>query len=309
MKPFVMMAPMEGVVDHVTRQIYSLVGGYDRFVTEFIRVTDRRVSDSVFLEYCPELKSGGKTKEGIPVYVQLLGGIPEFVAESASGAADLGALGIDLNFGCPARTVNRHDGGATLLKHPRRLFDVIRAVRKSVPLQIPVTAKVRLGFSDKNYVLDIASAVNEGGASQLTVHARTRDEGYKPPAHWEYIGRMKEVMTIPVIANGEIWTVEDYRRCVAVSGCTSVALGRGALATPDLAHQIKGKTDTMDWEFVRSTLLRDFMERSQAQVNPRYMVARTKQWLKYLALGYLEGRLKFDEIKTKTDPMEITNSL
>jgi len=297
-----MMAPMEGVVDFITRRMYSELGGFDRFVTEFVRVTDRVLPDSVFYKYCPELKTSGRTTEGIPVYVQLLGGKPEVLAENAVAAVRLGALGIDLNFGCPAKTVNRHDGGASLLKNPHRLFDVLTAVRKAVPQEIPVTAKVRLGFSDKNSTLDIARAVDESGASQLTIHARTRDEGYLPPAHWEYIAQMREVVKLPVIANGDIWSVKDYFRCREVSGCEDVALGRGAMATPDLALQIKAallkqNRTPLLWLEVQDRLLPQFIEKSVDHSGPHAVVGRTKQWVRFLTKGYIDAESVFDRVK------------
>lgn len=300
--PLILLAPMEGVIDAVTRAIYSRIGGFDRFVTEFIRVTSQRLPANVFYDYCPELKTNGRTAEGVPVFVQLLGGNPQVVAENAAFAVLLGAPGIDLNFGCPAPTVNRHDGGAAILKNPHRLFDIISAVRAAVPQEIPVTAKVRLGFSDKNSVLEIARAVDEAKASMLTVHARTRDEGYKPPAHWEYIAKIRESIQTPVVANGDIWTVRDYVRCREVSGCADVALGRSAMATPDLALQIRAflKNEVYakyEWSFVRETLLAEFIETSRNLIGDPRTLGRTKQWLRMLKGGYREVPAIFESAK------------
>lgn len=301
----VFLAPMEGVVDFATRCIYSKLGGYDQFVTEFVRVSQNPVPPSVFLKYCPELRTGGHTLEGIPVFVQLLGSDLENLATSAMTAVDLGAPGIDLNFGCPAKTVNRHDGGATLLKSPERLFSVVSAVRKAVPAHIPVTAKVRLGFDHKDFVKDIAQAAQVGGAFHLTVHARTKVEGYKPPAHWEYIGSMREAVTIPVIANGDIWSVSDYQKCREISGCENIALGRPAIACPDLAHQIKawvaGKSDdyySQTWSEVLNQLFLPFIQLSQAYLGDRYALNRGKQWLKLLGRQYKEAQILFEQART-----------
>src|SRR5690606_4440496 len=103
----------------------------------------------------PELARDGRTRAGVPVFVQLLGGEPHWMAEAAARAAELGALGIDINFGCPAKTVNNSDGGATLLKSPCRVEDVVRAVRAVVPERVPVTAKVRVGWDDASPIVDI----------------------------------------------------------------------------------------------------------------------------------------------------------
>jgi tRNA-dihydrouridine synthase C len=313
--PFIMLAPMEGVVDAVTRKLYSEIGGFDRFVTEFVRVSDLVIPKKVLLKYYPELNENGLTKQNVPVFLQLLGGKPEIIAQNALQAATMGAPGIDLNFGCPAPTVNRNDGGATLLKNPHRLFDVVSAVRKIIPSHVPVTAKVRLGFSHKDSILEITRAVCEGGAAMLTVHARTRDEGYKPPAHWEFIGRMREVSSIPVVANGEIWTVADYMDCKRISGCADVALGRGAIATPDLALQIRASLSLIahnrwEWRQIQKNLLPKFIESSlQNTKGDGYVTARTKQWMKQLQRGFPESTNLFNQIKSQHSTQDLLSLL
>ena len=290
---------MEGVVDWIVRDLLTQIGGIDRTVTEFIRVTDGVLPDHVFYRYCPELKNGGKTKWGVPVYVQLLGGKPNWLAENAKAVENLGTPGIDLNFGCPAKTVNRHDGGASLLQNPHRLYDVITAVKAAV--KVPVTAKVRLGFENKDLHLDIARACSDAGADSLTVHARTKKEGYVPPAHWEYIARMREVVNIPVLANGEIWNTQDYETCARVSGVRDVALGRGLVGRPDLALQIKGLCQPMTWNEARAKYLRPFFEMSLETRGPSFAVARVKQLLKMLSRGFPEAQILFEQIKVFKD--------
>ncbi len=145
---------------------------------------------------------------------------------------------IDLNFGCPAKTVNKSRGGAVLLKEPELLHAIVREVRRAVPAQIPVTAKMRLGYDSPDGALECAQALAEGGAAQLVVHARTKVDGYKPPAHWEWVARVQDVVAVPVFANGEIWSVDDWRRCREISGAEDIMLGRGLVSRPDLARQI-----------------------------------------------------------------------
>jgi tRNA-dihydrouridine synthase C len=168
--------------------------------------------------------------------VQLLGGDPERMALSAQVAVDCGARGIDINFGCPAPTVNRHDGGATLLKHPSRIREVVKAIRDALPPSIPVSAKLRLGWDNIDAIHENADMAAEGGANWLTIHARTRVQGYQPPVYWQPIGIVRERLGIPVIANGDIWTVDDLRRCREETGCIHYMLGRGSLADPYLSH-------------------------------------------------------------------------
>jgi tRNA-dihydrouridine synthase C len=293
---------MEGVVDAVMRELLTRIGGIDLCVSEFMRVIDRVLPLADFQKYCPELfhtssKEGiGRTKGGTPLLVQFLGGQATPIAENAAFAASLGALGIDLNFGCPAKTVNRHDGGATLLKNPERIHDIVTAVRRVTPRHLPVSAKVRLGFDHKDHHLEIAQAAESGGASWLTVHARTRDEGYRPPAHWEYIHRMREAIKIPVIANGEIWTVDDYHNARRVSGCQHVMIGRGLISRPELARMIKKhgseaeRTETLNW-------LREFAIESRRFRHEHYAVARVKQWLRSLARHSVFWGEIFERIK------------
>jgi tRNA-dihydrouridine synthase C len=195
---------MEGVTDWAMRDLLTEIGGIDQCVTEFLRVTDNLHGDPIFYKNCPELLTGSLTRSGTPVFVQLLGGKAQPLAANALRAAELGALGIDLNFGCPAKTVNRHDGGATLLKSSDRLYNIVKAVRDAVPKNIPVTAKIRLGFDEPSACLANAEAIEAAGADWLTVHCRTKTDGYKPPAYWEWIAKIKEVTKIKIVTNGEI---------------------------------------------------------------------------------------------------------
>jgi tRNA-dihydrouridine synthase C len=310
---FVSLAPMEGVVDPIVRQIWSAIGGIDHMVTEFVRVTDKLLPDHVFYKYCPELKQHGLTEAGTPVFVQLLGGQPEPMADNAFKVFALGAPGLDLNFGCPAKTVNRHEGGAALLKNPHRLYDIISAIRKVVPKRFPVTAKVRLGFEDKSLVKEISQACSEGGALRLTVHARTKVEGYKPPAHWEFIATMKEVSSIPVIANGDIWSLDDYRRCRQISGCTDVALGRCLMARPNLGLQIKAETTGLEvsaWDWSKTLHhTTQFFKANLILMNEAYAVRRLKQYLKMLNHSHKEAADLFTKIKRLHDHKEILATL
>lgn len=313
----IVLAPMEGVVDHITREILTSIGGIDLCVTEFIRVVDQLLPEHVFLRDAPELAwselepacARSHTRSGVPLLVQLLGSDPVCLGENAARAIDMGAVGVDLNFGCPAKTVNRHDGGATLLKNPERVRAAVEGVRRAVPATHTVSAKVRLGFSDKSLCREIAQAAQAGGASWLTVHARTRDEGYQPPAHWEFIAQMRECVSIPVIANGDVWTPDDYQRMLAVSGSRHAMLGRGLLARPSLAlecrrecgprsrttFQNQGDSD-FTWNSVRPHVDR-FFAMSLAERGPRFASARIKQWLRSLALTYPEARELFDRVK------------
>ncbi|MFT7388735.1 MAG: tRNA-dihydrouridine synthase C [Candidatus Endobugula sp.] len=307
------LAPMEGVVDHFLRDILTNIGGIDICVTEFIRVNDHVLPDRVFQRFCPELLAECKTPAGTPVRIQLLGGKPEPIAANAVKAVSIGASAIDLNFGCPAKTVNKSDGGACLLKSPHRLYDIINATRLAVPEHIPVTAKMRLGFDDRSNYLENALAAFEAGANEITVHARSKADGYRPPAYWDALAEIKQAVTIPVIANGEIWTVDDFIRCKEVSQCNDFMLGRGLLSCPDLALQIKSHQSgthyqAMQWPEI-CQMLQYFFDATTEEYSARHVGNRLKQWLNYLRRHYPEAQTLFETIKRYRTKEEIDQAM
>jgi tRNA-dihydrouridine synthase C len=170
-----------------------------------------------------------------------MGSDPTLLAENAARLAELGSHGVDLNFGCPANVVNRHGGGSALLQEPELIHRIVAAVRRAVPADVPVSAKMRLGYADDRQAEDNALAIEAAGASEIVVHARTKVHGYRPPAYWERIADLRGVVKLPLVANGEIWTVDDALRAQAASGCTSLMLGRGMVADPGLALAIRAR--------------------------------------------------------------------
>ena len=239
-RPALALAPMEGVSDAHVRELLSGLGSMDACVTEFVRVTDRPVSRSVLARLCPELMTAGRTSSGTVVIVQLLGGDPDPVAESARRAYAMGALAIDLNFGCPARRVNGRDGGATLLRCPGRLVNILLATREALPPTVPVSAKIRLGYENPDDVVTLAQAAEAGGAAWVTIHGRTKVQMYEGHADWVRIGRAREAVGIPVVANGDVVDPTSLRRCLAAPGANAVMVGRGAFQTPNLFRWLRG---------------------------------------------------------------------
>jgi len=303
-----MLAPMEGVVDAPMRRLLTSLGGYTRCVTEFVRVTNVLLPDRVFYRYCPELRQGSCTESGVPVYVQLLGSDPATLAINAVRAAQLGAAGIDLNFGCPAKTVNRHQGGSVLLQEPNRVEAIVRGVRDAVPASVPVCAKIRLGYERRDTVLAIAQGVAAAGADELCIHARTKSDGYKPPAYWSQVRQVTDSLDLPVIINGEIWSVEECMEARRQSGCQHVMLGRGALSCPDLAQQIRhydaGRLPTpRPWLQVLDAVEEQFNR--SCELSPKHIGNRTKQWLAYLRREYPEAATLFAAIKVLHDESKI----
>ncbi len=303
--PMLMLAPMEGLLDHTLRDILTRVGGIDRCVSEFIRVTGTLLPERAFYRIVPELRHGGRTHSGVPVRAQLMGSDPVCLAENAARLASLGPAGIDLNFGCPAKVVNRHGGGAALLQEPEQLVGIVAAVRRAVPAAMPVSAKMRLGFADASRAVECALALQEGGADELVVHARTRADGYRPPAYWERIPAIREALSIPVIANGEIWTADDAQRCREVSGCDSLMLGRGMVSDPGLAWAIAApQREAVGWAQVQP-LLKAYWDLIGAHVAPRHQAGRLKQWLHYLRRRHPQAQEAYMEIRVINEPRRI----
>jgi len=311
--PQILLAPMEGLLDHLLREELSAVGGVDRAVSEFIRITDQLLPRRVFTRIVPELLNGGRTQAGTPVRPQLLGSDPACLADNAARLAELNPPGIDLNFGCPAKCVNRHRGGAVLLDEPELLHQIVRAVRAAVPAQIPVSAKMRLGNEDAARMLDCARALAAGGAAELVVHARTKRQGYKPPAYWAEIGAIRAAVKLPLIANGEIWTVQDALRARMESGCQDLMLGRGAVADPVLPLALRAQdlglaAPTRAWALLAPSLL-SYWARVKARVGAKHQAGRLKQWLHYLRRTHPEAEALYTQIRTLQQPAEFEAAL
>lgn len=298
------LAPMDGITDAPMRAMQGESGAFTFAVSEFLRISGSVPPRRLFHRHVPELLSGARTPTGLPVQVQLLGGDAGRMACAAYVAYEAGARAIDINFGCPAPTVNRHDGGATLLQHPKRIREIVSAVRAAVPTAIPVSAKLRLGWDSADAIFGNADMAAEGGACWLTIHGRTRTQGYAPPALWGPIGRVRERLRIPVVANGDLWTVGDLRRCREETGCRHFMIGRGALADPGLPRQLAWELGLMpsepntmrmpvDWRAELERLV--VYTRLFEQNVPGRTVFRLKQWLKIASLyGSFEG---FETVK------------
>ncbi|MDK9705268.1 MAG: tRNA-dihydrouridine synthase [Sulfuritalea sp.] len=304
----IILAPMEGLADDVLRAVLTSAGGYDWCVTEFVRVTTTLLPHSLYTRLSPELKHGSRTAGGTPVRIQLLGSDPSMLAANAAHLALLDPAGIDLNFGCPTPLVNRNRGGAALLDEPELLQRIAAAVRAAVPPTIPVTAKMRLGIEDTGRALDCALALEAGGMQELVVHARTRADGYRPLVRWEWVARIREAVKLPVIANGEVWNVADYRRICAATGCADVMLGRGAVADPLLARRIRaGEEDhatDADWEELRD-MIAEFWMRVQQKLPPHQSPGRLKQWLGLMQRSYPQAERLFGELREARNAPDI----
>ncbi len=307
----IILAPMQGLCDDVMRDLLTRIGGFDECVSEFVRITHTVHSRQTWLRHVPEIAMNNQTVAGVPCTVQILGSDAEMMAQNALEAVRFGANKIDVNFGCPAPTVNKHKGGAILLQEPDLVHDIVKTLRDRLPESVPLTAKMRLGYENKDLALENAQAIASGGAAVLTVHARTKVEGYEPPAHWAWVRKIQQVVDIPVVANGDVFSLDDFVGIQRESGCEQIMLVRGAVMRPDLARQIRqfecGESvqvaefndEVMDW-------IRLFFDLCLAkESNNKYPVARLKQWLGMMKKVYPEAQQLFDAIRILKDAADV----
>lgn len=285
---YLALAPMDGVTEWVYRELLTGLNrgrsGISVCVSEFVRVTRDPVLAPVLRRDVPELMRGGHTASGVPVFVQLLGGEPEPVARTAQLAASLGAPGVDLNFGCPAKTVNNSDGGASLLKYPERIRAIVARTRELVAPEVPVTMKMRVGWDSAEGIETIAQAAEAGGASWITIHARTRSQLYKPPVVWDALARARAAVRISVVANGDVRGPGDVHACATESCCEAFMIGRGAMARPGVFAEVRDEAAVLTYEEERARLgellvrYHDLLRLDGA--TPLRSLARVKQWLR-----------------------------
>lgn len=305
----VILAPMQGVLDPFLRHLLTQVNQYDLCVSEFVRVVDQLLPHKVFYRLCPELENQGKTSSGTPVRIQLLGQHPNWLAENANRAIDLGSQGIDFNCGCPSKTVNGSCGGAALLKQPELIYQATRALRQAVPKEQVVSVKVRLGWDNIHQALEIADAVQQGGANEIVVHGRTKVDGYRAERiNWEKIAQIKRKLQIDVIANGEIWDWQSAQTCLEVTQADGLMVARGALNIPNLSTVIKYNKSKMAWHQVL-TLLQQYAHTENQFDTGFYHVARIKQWLGYLKQEYPQATMLFELIKTCHNGQELRTKI
>ena len=281
----VLLAPMEGVLDSLVRELLTEVNDYDLCITEFVRVVDQLLPVKVFHRICPELQNASRTPSGTLVRVQLLGQFPQWLAENAARAVELGSWGVDLNCGCPSKTVNGSGGGATLLKDPELIYQGAKAMREAVPAHLPVSA------------------------TELVVHGRTKEQGYRAEhIDWQAIGDIRQRLNIPVIANGEIWDWQSAQQCMAISGCDAVMIGRGALNIPNLSRVVKYNEPRMPWPEVVA-LLQKYTRLEKQGDTGLYHVARIKQWLSYLRKEYDEATELFQHVRVLNNSPDIARAI
>ena len=229
--PYLQLAPMEGVGDRSFRKAMASIGGFDEAVRDFLRVPRNAHVESLARGYSADELSP------IPLAAQLMGSEPDLMAAMAKEMEKRGAPRIDLNCGCPSNTVTGKGAGSSLLREPEFLNAVARSIVQAV--SIPVTLKMRSGFDDTSLFKENLFAAQESGICYLTLHPRTKADGYGPPARWDLIAEAKSLLKIPIVGNGDILNVEDALRMLKTTNCDALMIGRGSIINPFIFHQIK----------------------------------------------------------------------
>jgi nifR3 family TIM-barrel protein len=231
--PLVVQSPMAGCTDLAFRLIARAHGMRFAFL--------EMISAETFVRSNPETQARMRTEEADrPVGVQLVGCDPAVMAAAAAGVEALGFPLVDLNLGCPVPKVVCKGGGSQLLREPETAGEIFRRVVRAVK-RVPVTVKMRLGYSDVSgaEAVQIARLAEEAGVSAIAVHGRTREQGYSGAADYEAIRRVKESVSIPVIGNGDVSDAASALRLKEISGCDAVMLGRGALGNPWIYREVE----------------------------------------------------------------------
>ncbi|MFN3361799.1 MAG: tRNA dihydrouridine synthase DusB [Pseudanabaenaceae cyanobacterium] len=227
----VFQSPLSGVTDMVFRRFVRRFAPRSLMYTEMVNATGLH-----YVKQLPKIMEVDREVE-TPIAIQLFDCRPHFLAEAAVKAVAEGADLVDINMGCPVNKITRNGGGSSLLRQPELAQEIVRQVVAAVP--VPVTVKTRLGWSDQEInILDFAKRMEDAGAKLITIHARTRAQGYNGSARWEWIRRVKEVVKIPVIANGDIFSVEAAIACLEQTGADGVMCSRGTMGYPYLVGEI-----------------------------------------------------------------------
>jgi nifR3 family TIM-barrel protein len=276
-----LLAPMEGVTEPCFRDLVlarnppAALGGT---FTEFARVVSVPLPRRTLREHL------GPWRHAQPVGLQLMGSDPAAVAESARRAEECGAPLVDLNFGCPAKGALRGCAGAALLDEPRKVEALVAACVGAVA-RVPITAKIRAGGADDRLLEDLARAAEQGGASLLTVHCRTRVEAYRDTADWERLRRAVRAVSIPVCGNGGVARHADLARLCSETGCAFAMAGRAALGDPWIfAGHVASRAEAAEF-------LLEYAARLQAHhgASRRMVAGRIKQLLHHWTAGALCG--------------------
>jgi len=230
------LAPMEGLGNFPFRNALSLIGGFDEATKEFISTPKGAHTKSLSKKFCPN------DTFPIPQAAQIMGSCPDTLSSMTEQLNARGALRIELNAGCPSNTVTGNGSGSSLLKDPHQLYRILKAMVSSS--SVPVSVKMRTGYLNTDLFEENILAAQSAGICHLTLHARTKEQGYKGFADLDFIRRAKQLLTIPLIGNGDIKNKGDAEKMITTTLCDGLMIGRGALINPWIFHEIKGTSQT-----------------------------------------------------------------
>jgi tRNA-dihydrouridine synthase B len=217
------LSPMDGVSDWPFRSLCRRLGSAMSY-TEFVRAED------VLQERASVYKRLTFEEDEHPVAFQIYGDDPDQIVEAALRIRELDPDVIDLNMGCPAKSVANRGAGVGMMRTPLKIAHTFRKL--TAALDIPVTGKMRLGWNNCQSYKLVARIIEENGGALIAIHGRTKEQGYGGVADWDAIAEIKSMVKIPVIGNGDVRTVADIKRMQAHTGCEAVMIGRGAMANP-----------------------------------------------------------------------------
>lgn len=223
--PPIALAPMEGVTDRPFRALVRSLGGCGLTVTEFIssEAMTRDVEDAWRMAEIDPSEH--------PVSIQIYGRDPERMAQAAQHCVSVGADIIDINLGCPSKRVTSGCAGSALMREPDRAREIFRAVHNAI--DIPMTVKIRLGWDESLLNSpEIARIAVEEGAQMIAVHGRTKKQGYKGRSRWDEVRRVRDVIDVPLLINGDILDVESAEEAMRLSGADGVMMGRAVMHDP-----------------------------------------------------------------------------
>jgi len=279
-----LLAPMAGLTHSALRTLLLSCGGVGLLSTEMLsarRLPGENPRVSPWLV---------RTEAEKPLSYQLLVTDAVEVGPAVAALDELAADMVDLNFGCPAPKVRKAGGGASLMANPQRVREIVRAARRATSL--PLSAKIRLGERlDAASLRDFCLLLQDEGLDMLTVHARLRGEPFCRRPRWEWVGKVKEWLDIPVVANGGIFSVDDAARCLELSGADGLMIGRAAAQKPwlfaDIAREIYHQ-DLADIPPVLPLLYSQFVL-GLVRFRPERRLGRLKEFTHYFALNYAFG--------------------
>ena len=279
--PYLIIAPMEGVGDRCFRKAMQAIGGFDEAVTEFIRVPSNAHVKSLAAIYQSDEISP------FPLAAQIMGSDPALMADMAVELERRGAPRIDLNCGCPSNTVTGRGAGSSLLKDPDFLYANAKAIAAAI--SCPMSIKMRSGYEDISLFKENLLAAQESGAKFITLHPRTKVDGYGPPARWDLIAEAKTLLKIPLVGNGDILTAEDALQMLKMTNCDALMIGRGSVINPFIFHHIRAcfteKPFQPEWKMIEG-YFQAYLNEIPLNSSSKGKVNKLKQLMSMLFKGH-----------------------